>query len=342
MSIGTSAISETVDVTPQTLNDSTASLTPSSRGEAIQDSELLLLQSYTDYGAQRHRVVGENMAETVEAYSLETIMNGSIVERAAVRASIDAGTAGHRASDTTFGKAQRLMQGLKCPMAKNVAGDGDGSLIAIMHDDAYYDVRTGGNVVTIATYVDPSIILNGELGFLGSFRIIASPWAKVMAGAGIDNGSAVATTLTAAESPLDKVMAVASATNITVGAYLNVGNEETSTTLYPMTERVRYVSTSTLDITFVGQAVNGGFKYDHASGVAVNNNDSVYPIIFAGPKSIAKAFASDVGEFGEVVGPLKQGLLEQFVSLGWKWYGGYARISENWLCRAEVSSSLDA
>jgi N4-gp56 family major capsid protein len=342
MAIGSSAISQTVDITPQTLKDATASLTPSSRGEAIQDSEELLLTTYTPYAAARYKVIGENMQDTIEAYSLETIMNGSLIHRAAARGSLDAGTSGHRASDSTFAVAKRLMQGLGCPMAPGVAGEGTGALFAILHPDAYYDVKTGGNIVTIATYVNPGIIINNELGSLDDFRLIVTPWAKVMVGAGIDNTSAVATTLSAAEERLDKVMAVAASTNITVGAYLNVGSEETSSTLYPMTERVRYVSTSTLDITFVGQGPNGGFKYDHASGVAVNNNDSVYPIIFGGPRSVAKAYASDVGENGQVVGPLKTGLLEQFISLGWKWWGGYARISENWLARAEVSSSLDA
>jgi hypothetical protein len=211
-----------------------------------------------------------------------------------------------------------------------------------MHPDAYYDLKTGGNIVTIATYVNPGIIINNELGFLDGFRLIITPWAKVFGAAGADNSSNADTTLGAAESSLDKVMAVASASNLSSGRWITVGTEETSSTFYATNERVRYVSESSTDITFVGQGDNGGFKYDHASGAGVRNADSVYPIIFGGPKSVAKAYASDVGEFGQVVGPIKTGLLEQFISLGWKFYGGFARINENWLCRAEVSSSLDA
>jgi hypothetical protein len=318
-------------------------LTPSSRGEAIQDSEKLLLTHYTDYAARRYAVLGENMVETLEAYLLDTALAGQVSFSAAARASLDAGTAGHRASDSTFAKAKRYMQGLKCPEAKGVKGDGAGALFAIMHPDAYYDVRTGGNVVSIAQYQDAGIIINGELGFLDGFRIIATPWAKVFGGAGADNASNCATTLGAALNALATSATVASGTNIEDGAYLTIGTEETSTTYYPMNERVMYYSgADTTTLGFTGQAPNGGVKYDHANGVAVRNADSVYPILFGGPKSVAKAFASEVGEFGEVVGPKASGLADQFVSLAWKWYGGYARISENWLCRAEVSSSLDA
>jgi len=61
MEPGVTAISETVDVTPQALTDGTADVTPISRGEALQNSELLLLQSYTPYGAERFKAIGKNM-----------------------------------------------------------------------------------------------------------------------------------------------------------------------------------------------------------------------------------------------------------------------------------------
>ena len=342
MTPGTTAISETIDITPQTLTDATATLTPSSRGEAIQDSELLLLQNYTEYGQKRYEILGQNMIETLENYLLSTAMNGSVYVRAAARASLDAGTSGHRLSDSTFAQVARLMHGLKCPEFPGVMGQG-GSLAAIMHMDAYYDLLTGGNIVSIAQYQAGSIILNQELGYLAPFRIIASPWAKVFAGAGAAYSTDVDTTTGAAISALDTTFTITSSSDLDGGyEYLNIGTVESSSTLYPTNERVRYVSNSTTTVTIVGQGDNGGFKYAHANGSTVNVNDSVYPILFAGPNSVAKAYASDVGEYGAIVGPKEQGLANQWVSLAWKWYGGFARISENWLARAEVSSSLDA
>ena len=125
---------------------------------------------------------------------------------------------------------------------------------------------------------------------------------------------------------------------------MTIGTEETGSTFYPTNERVSYVSESSTVITITGEGDNGGLRYDHASGVAVRNADSVYPILCGGPRSIAKSYASDMGngEYGQIVGPSVQGLLDQWVSLGWKWYGGFAVISESWLGRIEVSSSMDA
>lgn len=346
MTPGSTAISETVDVSPQTLADTTATVTPTSRGEAIQDSELLLLQSYTDYGEQRYTILGENMIETLEALTIASALAGSVVYRAAARAALDAGTSGHRLSDSSFGQLAGLQEGLRCPMFPGIMGDsagGGGTLAAVMHPDVYYDLVTGGNIVSIAQYQDKNILLNREVGFIAPYRIISSAWAKAFFGAGQDQTSNIATTLGAAATSLDTTATVASGTNIEDGRWLTIGTEETASTFYPTNERVRYVSGADgVTLTFVGQGDNGGLKYDHANGVAVRNADSVYPVLCGGPQSVAKVYAREIGEFGDVVGPKEQGLLEQWVSLGWKYYGGFGVIAEPRLARGEFSSSLDA
>lgn len=343
MGISAQTIDETADINPQILRDTTASLTPTSRGDAIQDSEKLLLQSYTDYGAARFRKLGENMTATLEALNIDTSLAGNVVMRAAARASLDAGTSGHRLSDADFFEAGNMLKELGCPevTAEDGSAVPDG-YIAVMHPDAYYDLLSGGNVISIAQYQDKSIWINGELGSLNGFRIVASPFAKVFGGAGADNGSNADTTLSNAENAMQTEITVAANTNISSGRYLTIGTEETGSTFYPENERVKHSSTSGTDITVVGRGPGGGLKYDHASGESVRNADSVYPVLFGGPKSVAKAYAADIGEFGEIVGPNRDGILEQFVNLGWKWYGGYSIINENWLVRGEFSSSLDA
>jgi hypothetical protein len=67
----------------------------------------------------------------------------------------------------------------------------------------------------------------------------------------------------------------------------------------------------------------------------------VYPVLYGGPGSLVKVFASEVGEFGQVIGPKEDGLANQWQSLAWKFYGGYGRVAENRLARGEYSSSLD-
>jgi hypothetical protein len=121
-----------------------------------------------------------------------------------------------------------------------------------------------------------------------------------------------------------------------------IGSEETGATHYPKNERIWTVSYTTSVVTFVGEGANGGLRFDHATTDEARNADTVYPIVFGGPESLAKVYQPSIGEFGMVVGPKLDGLVDQFVSLGWKFYGGYGRISENRLVRAEVSSSLEA
>lgn len=343
MGITEQTISETADITPQNLRDATVSISPTSRADAIQDSEKLLLESYTDYAAARFRKLGENMTATLEAVNMDASLAGNIVIRNSARANLDAATGNDNLDEAIFFEAGNTLMEMGCPPVV----DADGmpvpeGFIAVVHPDAYYDLISSGNVISIAQYQDKSIWLNSELGSLNGFRIVSTPFAKVFGGAGADNASNADTTLSSAANALDKTIEVASASNISSGRYLTIGNEETGSSFNHENERVKWVSTSGTTITIVGRGPNGGLKYDHDSGVSVRNADSVYPVLFGGPKSVAKAYASDVGEFGEVVGPKRDGLVDQFVSLGWKWYGAYSIVNENWLVRSEVSSSLDS
>lgn len=341
MAISAGTISETVDITPQTLRDTTASITPTSRGDAIQDSELLLLQNYTSYGAARFEKLGQNMIATLEALIIDSAMAGSLFQRAEARANLDAGDATSYLIDTEFFRAANLLKEMGCPQVQDDGINVPAGFIAIMHPDAYYDLLSAGKIDDIAIYQNQKIWLNGALGALNGFQIIASPFAKVFGGAGEDNGTPLgADTLSAAAEALAKSISITTGTAAASGRYLTIGTEETGTTFFPMNERVTHVSGTTTSVIVAG-GPNGGLKYDHASGANVQNNDSVYPVLFGGPKSLAKVYAPEVGEFGEIVGPERDGILKQFISLGWKWYGAYAIMNENWLVRGEYSCSLD-
>ena len=112
----TATISEATDVTPVRFRDSTATVSPTSRANAIQDSERLLIRAYTDYAAKRFERIGENMMESVDLLAQAAALQGTQVIRGAARASLDAGTAGHLLSDTAMGKAssQLMRQRSSC------------------------------------------------------------------------------------------------------------------------------------------------------------------------------------------------------------------------------------
>lgn len=342
MTPGTSAISQTTDVTPQTLTDALASVTHTSRGEALQWSQQLTIEAYTDYTASAYEKVGMNAMETIESLAIEAALAGSWVERAAARASLDAGTAAHRASDAIFRKYDAMLQMLRAPGYE--MEDGSTVWSAAMHPFVFHDISESGNVEAIGNLAQPGIHLNWELGQIGRFRLLSSPYAKVFGAAGADNGTNVATTLNGDVNALATSFVTAAdvASSVAAGLFWWVGTEETGSTFYHTNEPVKPLSASTTTITVLGTGPNGGLRFTHAAGSAVRNADSVYTILFGGPQSLTKVFATDVGEYGMTVGPKQTGLLDQFNSLGWKFYGGYGRISEHRLLRYECSTSYEA
>ncbi len=342
MSPGVTPISEVVDITPQILRDSTLTLTPTSRGEALKASELLLIQNYTNYGAAMFRRVGQSLMESVDILARQAAISGDLNLQSVARSALNAGSTGHRASESLFSNAMATLQSIKAP--NFVTDDGTQQWAAIMHPHVFHDIReeAGSNVQAVGQYQKAGIHLNFELAQLGPFRFLVSPWAKVFGGAGADNAGDADTTLAAAKSALSQTAGVAVTANLTVGKYVTIGTEETGSTYFPTNERVTNVAIGDgTDITFIGEGPNAGFRFDHASGVAVRNADSAYTIVFGGPGSLQKIYATEIGEFGQIVGPDRDGIVDQFVNLGYKWYGGYGRVRENTIARAEVSVSAE-
>lgn len=344
MTPGTTAISQTADITPQTLVDAQSTITPTSLGEALKWSELLDLQAYTDIISFRAEKVGENAMESIDNKAMAAALQGSLKATSTARASLDAGTAADNWTEAAMWKAASMMQGLKVPAF--VDGAGNKSHMAVAHPDAYYDLFHGGNVQSALIYggLPGQILLTGEVGSIAGFKLIISPFAKVFGGAGADNGTGSSQTyvLSGAATALDTTLSVTTGTNVVNGRLLTVGIEETANTFYDTNERVRWVS-GTTTATIVGSGANGGIRFSHpATTTYVLNADSVYPVAYGGPMSLVKVFAGDVGEFGQLVGPMTDGIANQWQSLAWKWYGGYGRVAENQIIRGEYSSSLDS
>lgn len=342
MTPGTTAVSETSDIIPQVVIDATATVTPTSRGEAIKWSELLDLQAYTNWIESRAEMVGDNAMESIEVLAYTAALGGSLVIRYTDRASLDAGTTTHNWNEAALWGAAAMCQGLRCPP---FVDKGRAMFVAIAHPDAYYDLFHSGNILSAATYggLPGSTLLNGELGEIANFKLVISPWAKVFGGAGTDNstGSSQTYLLSANSDALATSLSITTGTNVAYGRLITIGTEETSTTFYPQNERVRRVS-GTTTMTLVGSGANGGTRFAHTTADYALNADSVYPVVYGVPGSLVHVYAKEIGPMGKMVGPLTDGVAEQWQSLAWKYYGGYGRISENYLLRGEYSSSLDS
>ena len=89
----------------------------------------------------------------------------------------------------------------------------------------------------------------------------------------------------------------------------------------------------------VGGAPNGGLVYDHSSDTPVGGYNQVHAICVFGAKSLMKVHAGDIGAQPQLLPPDNDGLLNQWDSLRWRWYGGFGRWAENRLYRLEVGSN---
>src|SRR3989304_4758811 len=89
---GTSASSEVSDIAMQALRDATLSITPTSRGEGIQCSELLLNQAYTDYGAARFGIVGKGLPSCTRPPSMTSARMGTSRTSASTRTRVSSST----------------------------------------------------------------------------------------------------------------------------------------------------------------------------------------------------------------------------------------------------------
>ncbi len=339
--IVTTAISQTTDITPSVLRDAVALITGTSRAGAVQTSQELEIRAYTDYVAGMNERAGRQAMMSQEWLAIQTILNGDLVYRAAARASLDAGTTSHNFNRASLMAIQSRLQTLRCPRMPADSNTGS-SWMALGHSDVMADLVLDSDFLAISQYQDKSIALNQEIGAYGAFRLVADARAKVFGSAGAAHASVVATTLSAAANALATSITVASSTNIgNAGRFLTIGTAETAATFDETLERVMVTSTTSTTIRIVGGGANGGLRWDHASGVAVSNADSVYPVVFGYAGSLAKMYATATGPMGEVLDPERTGLVKQFVHVGWKWFGGYGIWVQPWLYRGEFSSRLD-
>lgn len=338
---GTVEIPENTDVSPVSFRDATSTITPTSRYNAIEASEKLMNQAGTNYAQERFEALGKNAMESIDLLAQAAAVQGALRYAGAARTSLDAGTAAHLLAAGTFDKATADLQTFKVPGWEDPAS-GQPKWFAIMHPYAFADLRTSSPITTISQYQKASILLAHELGELGPFKIVVTPWAKTFWGGGAANASAIETTLNGAVNALAKTIVVAANTNIDVGDRVMIGTHETGATHYSTNEIVTVTSVASTTIGVAGEGANGGLRFDHASGASVSNDDNVGTVVFGGPESLTKVYDPLVGEYGDVVGPKKQGLLDHLYTLGWKFYGTYDRPIENRILRYEVAFGRDA
>jgi len=333
-------------VAPNQMRGSEVVVTLSEFGGAIEVTKFLVATAYADVYKQAAYVNGYNLAESIDYIARAVFGQGSRVwlqnSRTARNQFAGLTTAADVMTIRFLEMLAMIARSIKMPLYE------DGAIASEVHPFVLYDLmqdQTNGGLRTMSQYSHPEILFNGEIAYWGGNRLIVSANAKGFWGAGAAPTSAVATTVaTTAINPGDTSFTVAAATNIAIGQWLSIVDAaEPGNTWTDTNELFRVTGIAGTTITgFVldpGPGDAGGFRWPHAIGAAVTNNNSVYPCPMFGPNSVTKAASSWTGPYGETVvtGPFDR--LGRFLTFGWYLIAGYARTRNAWLFRGEVGSS---
>lgn len=327
-------VPQTSDITPRTMADTLVEFTPYLYGDAVQLSEQLRRTAFTDVEKAAAALVGRQAGKSVDYLARTAATQGTWVRyggSATSRATCDA--VNDQLAYSDFITSASFLSDMGAEPVSN------GKFLVVLGHPVLKDILEDSVVQALASYQKGEIILNGEIGTLGGVKIVVTNWAKRFYGAGAANDSIATTVATTAIVPGATTFRAAADTSISVGDWLTFGSIESSTTEYPETELVQVVSGSSSPFTITGGGANGGFKFAHAIGDSIKDNDTVHAVCFYGAKSIGKVFSPDTGNLGKVLPPKTTGMLDQFLTLPWKWFGGYNRTAENRMLRVEVATS---
>jgi N4-gp56 family major capsid protein len=333
--------SELTDISPVQLRDSQVTINPSLYGNAVQLSLKVQKEASKDVFQIAAQLVAENAAESVDYVARSIAIAGAAYEygNGSSRDGITAdgaltpgmlyNAAGYLAS------APKLDGGLNQPTI-------GGGLAAIMRSAIIADLAENSSIILLGQYRDaaPETVLMGEVGaHMSGVRLVVSDYAKIFHGGGalvnVSSAEPLANAVTAGYTS----MTVSSAFTSGGRGYVCVGTRETTANGEQTNVETIYMESSAANSTIAGGAPNGGFVYDHSSDTAISPANQVHAVVVMAAKSLMKIHDGAIGANPQLLPPKVDGLLDQWDSAQWRWFGGFGRWAENRLYRIEVGSN---
>ena len=318
-----SALSETVDVDGNQIQDFQVTFSVAEHGYAIGTTEKLDLLSYHGPIANIVRdLLAPQMALTVDTLARNAFYAGApttYANGAANRAALT--TSDVATIDIIKQEAYRLS-------AQRVRPAGS-DYICVAHPAVIYDLREDSLWQNAGVYSDPNRLLSGEVGRIFGVRFVESHQARLA-----NAGAQVAqTTLSNAYSVGVDQIDVASASGFSAGDEITIFAAANSTPdgTDPTQENVIIESISSNTLT-----LRHGLAVAHASGAKVRLAVDIYPLMFLGAQK-------PVGK-GTVLAPevrvaLKIDKLQRMSYIGWYGLFGYGTIRDWTYSVVETSAS---
>ena len=325
----TSTLSEASDVSSIALgNPSQVTVTLNEYGSAVTTTKKLNLTSFNDVDSALADIIAYNAADSIDNVVGQVLSTGTNV----IYSNGPSGTAPTASSgilpvDTmTVSDIRNAVVSLRTNKALPRMGE---LYAAYLHPRQSADLRaeTGtGGFQELTKYVERTPFVAGAVGVIEGAFVVETP--RVI------NGMPLATGITPTVSVTNKALTSNVATLTTAVAHgLGVGQVVTVSgvdSVFNGTYTITVVGTTT---TFSYAKTNADVTSAAATGTVTFTNN--YRAIIAGREALAEAQAADIST---VIGP-EIDALRRFRTIGWYYFGGFARLREAALFRIESAAT---
>ncbi len=359
--LSTGTINEKADITPRKVTDDKVSVSLNEYGDTTQISRFGEIVTKGNLKAEVSKAVADQLVGSMDSLAGRQYYEGNpVVFRANAntsRSGLDSTNDVLSASGVGMSFLARATSTLRGAGTPGFQTDGMGMnhYATVIHTALGQDLPDTSGYLPALQYKDGvDTLFNGEMGEIRGLRFTESEQGKVYPGAGATAQSA--TTLNGAVVAGATSVVYTSNTGLTVGDIWTLGTLEDGVTVATEPEvdgndpvesfLVTAVASSTATVVGFGNASSGidapGLRYDHASLAPLTEADLVAAIPVFGPDSVMKAYASEIGEFGQgvVSGPFDS--LKRFLNIGWYAVMGWNRTHGLWTVRLEVATKFPA
>ena len=324
----TSTLSESSDVNSIALgNPSQVTVTLNEYGSAVTTTKKLNLTSFNDVDSALADIIAYNAADSIDNVVGQVLSAGTNVIYATGGTTDPSSSATVEPSDViTVNDIRNAVVSLRTNKALPRMGE---LYAAYLHPRQSADLRaeTGtGGFQDLTKYVERTPFVAGAVGAIEGAYIVETP--RVLNGMPLASG--ISTTVAVTNKALTSNVATlttAVAHGLGVGQVVTIsGVDSTFNGTYTLTavtsDTLSYAKTAT-NVTSVA-----------ATGTVTFTNN--YRAIIAGREALAEALAQDIST---VIGP-EIDALRRFRTIGWYYFGGFARLREAALYRIETASSI--
>jgi len=326
----TSTLTETSDVSSIALgNPSQVTVTLNEYGSAVTTTKKLNLTSFNDVDSALADIIAYNAADSIDNVVGQVLSAGTnVIFSNGPTGTVPTASSAVLPVDTmTVADIRNAVVTLRTNKALPRMGE---LYAAYLHPRQSADLRaeTGtGGFQELSKYVDRTPFVAGAVGVIEGAFIVETP--RVLNGLKLAAGIATTTTITnVALTSNVATITTAVAHGLGVGQVVSVA-AVTATTVNDTAATITAVTSTTF--SYAKTASNVTSAADTGTVTFTNN----YRAIIAGREALAEAQAADIST---VIGP-EIDALRRFRTIGWYYFGGFARLRESALIRIESAAT---